>query len=219
MSAPDLKTQPVNFIRFHGLTLLVVEHGGVEYVEIKPLSDMLGLNWRRTYETVRSDGNKELYGTVSLLPPVYDEVPTSFDLDFSALMGRKGEPAEGAKAADVHEVSTRSTRLYIRLDRSRMFLARVNTARMKVNGNVAAAKELLALQIEWAEVLHQYETHGVARKKSVKDDQAVLMQLMKTRELANSVEKPVFTAMIRQQMKEMGFSVEPDPQGSLDLTR
>ena len=193
MSAPDLKTVPVNFIRFHGLTLLVVENGGVEYVPLKPLSDLAGIDWRNTKKSMESPRTITLFAVERLKPPVF--------------AGQGGD------------VTPTPDTLYIRLDRARMYLARINTDRMAANGNEDAADVLLTLQIEWAEALHAYETNGVARKKSVKDDQAVLMQLMKTRELANAVEKPVFTAMIRQQMQEMGFAVEPDPQGSLDLAR
>lgn len=194
MSAPDLKTVPVNFIRFHGLTLLVVENGGVEYVPLKPLSDLAGIDWRNTKKSMERPRNVKLLGAQRLNEVVF-----------------------AGSGGDVTPPTRESW--HIRLDRARMYLARINTELMASHGNVDAADVLLDLQIEWAKVLHDYETHGVARKKSVKDDQAVLMQLMKTRELANAVEKPVFTAMIHRQMKEMGFAVEPDPQGSLDLAR
>ena len=58
-------TQPVNFIRFHGFTLLIVAHDGIEYIEARPLCEVIGLNWRRARDTVQSGDNATLYGTCS----------------------------------------------------------------------------------------------------------------------------------------------------------
>jgi len=65
----DNATRPVGFIRFHGLTLLSVEHEGVEYIEAKPLCDLAGMFWKGACRTLLSSGNVKLYGTLELFRP------------------------------------------------------------------------------------------------------------------------------------------------------
>jgi hypothetical protein len=216
----NLKTQPVNFIRFHGLPLLVVENNGVEYVEVKPLNDLIGMNWRRTSDTVRGDDNAALYGTRALIPPTFNEFAPSSDRDIPDPRGRKNAATMGDEDVDAPEISARSTRIYIRLDRARMFLARVNTAQMRVQGNANAADALLALQTEWASALHSYETNGVAVKKAGREARADLQGLFKTRALSESPqEKRAITRLIAEAFAELGQPLEDDPQADLDLRR
>jgi len=40
----------------------------------------------------------------------------------------------------------------------------INPKRVQANGNAEAAQWLMALHHEWADVLHRYETHGIAMK-------------------------------------------------------
>ena len=135
-------TQPVNFIRFHGLTLLVVENGGVEYTEARPLCDLAGMLWSSARRTLLAADNAVLYGTKTLTPP--------------QIGGSRGTSTPQKD----HEWSENGGVVHIRLDRARIFLARINTSHMKAKGNVAAAEELLNLQIEWAE-----ETKGDADRR------------------------------------------------------
>lgn len=182
--------QPVNFIRFHGLTLLVVEHQGIEYVPLKPLSDLAGIDWRNTKKSMNSEDNVKLFGATWLKQPVF------------AVEGGNTTPTP--------------LTLYIRLDRARMYLARISTARMKANGNVDAAEALLTLQIEWAESLHAYETHGIAIKTSRKEARTELQGWFKTRTLANSPqERAAVTRLIAETFAELGQPLAEDPQQML----
>lgn len=187
----DKTTRPVNFIRFHGLTLLVVENGGIEYTEAKPLTDLCGIHWKSAKVTLKSGDNAVLYGTTALFPPKIDGV------------GSASTPQNEA--------------LYIRLDRSRIFLARVSTSQMRAQGNVVAAETLLALQIEWAEALHSYETNGIAVKKGRREDLGDLGLLYKLRGMAKTPEERAALArQIADHHKEMGYPLTPDrQQGSL----
>lgn len=203
-TSTDNTTRPVNFIRFHGLTLLVVENGGIEFLNAKALSDLVGLSWRKTRETIQSGDNTILYGTRRLVPPVFDalgdpRVPQKSDSD--QLGGGSGT-----------ENSTLQGDLYLRLDRARMFLARVNTNQVRTNGNESVADFLLSLQVEWAGVLHRYETDGQAFKKSRKEHCSVLVGLLKARPLASAQEKPALDAVIREVMLEFGYAPDADPQ-------
>lgn len=185
-------TRVVNLINFHGLTLWVVEAEGVEYVYAKPLSDLAGLDWRRSKRTISEEENATLYGTRTLNHPV-----------FVAEGGASATPSEG---------------LYIRLDRARMYLARINTRHMKAQGNVEAAEALLQLQIEWAEALHRYETDGVAYKKAEKEERNQLISLLKARQQQPTQgERQAITRMIRDSFSDLGYPVEKDPQGELEL--
>lgn len=187
----DISTRPVNFIRFHGLTLLVVENQGVEYIDPRPLCELAGMVWKSARRTLLSGDNVELYGSRVLQHPSF----TSF--------GTNLVPEKDG--------------LYIRLDRSRMFIARVNTSHMRAVGKVSAATALLALQIEWAEALHAYETHGVALKKGQREARAELVGLMKVRELARPSEQAAFDLLVREAMTELGCVLPFDAQKQLDL--
>jgi hypothetical protein len=183
-------TQPVNLIRFHGLTLLVVEHEGVEYVPLKPLSDLAGIDWRTIKKSMEQPDNAKLYAAKWLKPPVF--------------------------AAQGGDIPPTPDTLYIRLDRARLYLARISTARMKAHGNVDAAEMLLALQIEWAEVLHQYETRGVAIKQANKEARAELIALLKARGMPPSVqERQALTRLIHEGLAALGQPVPQDPQKEL----
>lgn len=106
----------------------------------------------------------------------------------------------------------------MRLDRARFFLARVNTAQIRVHGSTDTADFLLALQIEWAEALHQYETIGVAVKKGHKDTQAELATLYKLRVLAETAaERAALSALIAESFAALGHPLDPDAQQTLPL--
>ena len=194
-------TQPVNFIRFHGLTLLVVEHEGVEYVAARPLADLCGMDWKGAKRSLKSDDNAVLYGTRALSPPRIDGV------------GEAGFPqSDGESSA----IASRREVVYIRLDRSRMFLARVSTANMRARGNVSAADALLALQIEWAEALHAYETTGVAVKKGHHEALVTALQLVKARAACpDAGERAVLTTMLHEVFAALGHPVPTDAQPML----
>lgn len=188
----DISALPVNFIRFHGLTLLVVENQSVEFVPLKPLSDLAGIDWRNTKRNMESVENARLFGTAWLKQPVF--------------------AVEGG-----HMTPTPDT-LYIRLDRARMYLARINTARMKVNGNEDGAEFLLNLQIEWAEALHNYETNGFALKKAHKEGLSELMGLIKARGTPpTTTERMALSELIRETFEALGHPLPADPQQSLAL--
>lgn len=190
----DRRTRAVNFIRLHGLTLLVVEHEGVEYIEAKPLCDLAGVHWKTAQRTLQAGDNAVLYGAKRLNPPGI------------AGFGSLKTPEEGV--------------LYLRLDRSRMYLARISTDRMRANGNAAGAEQVLALQIEWAEVLHKYETHGVAIKSGRTGALRELHQLARTRALLTDPrERRALTALLHRELRALGLPIDSfdDPQGDLAL--
>lgn len=179
-------TTPVNFIRFHGMTLLVVAHDGVEYIEARPLCDLAGMYWKSARRTLFSPENAKLYGTSELFSPVFGVSETNIG------------PQEA---------------VHIRLDRARMFLARINTARMKAHGNVDAAEALLELQIEWAEALHAYETDGVAIKRGNREARAELIGLIKARGTPPTPgEREALTALIRDTFESLGQVLPTDAQ-------
>lgn len=207
--ATDNKTRPASFINFHGMTLLVVENGSKNYVEAKPLSDLVGLAWRATRQTIQADDNLILYGTRRLVPPVFNVCPdTSIRVDGAEKPSEVGEETGNESSEGV---------LHILFERIQMFLARVNTGQMRGKGNVLSANYLLTLQIEWAQVLHRYESGDVVSKKGRKDDAGLVANLMKTRAVAKPHEAAAFDLMVRDAMAEMGYPVALDPQQSLPL--
>lgn len=185
-------TRVVNLINFHGLTLWVMEHEGTEYIQAKPLADLAGVDWRGAKRTLQESHNLILYGTKWLDSPVFS--------------------AEGGTASPGKPI------LCVRLDRSRIYVARINTRLMASKGQTEAAEALLQLQIEWAEALHRYETDGVAYKKAEKEERNQLIALLKARQQQPTQnERQAITRMIRDTFSDLGYPVEKDPQGELDL--
>lgn len=190
--------QVVGIINFHGTTLWVVEQAGVEFVYAKCLSDLAGIDWRRAKKTIQDGDNAILYGTTWLEHP-----------NFASQGGPRSPRVDG---------------IYIRLDRARMYLARIQTSQVRAQGNVDAAEALLALQIEWAKVLHEYETNGFSRKDarldSRRQEERNLAVLVKTRrEVAAGEERAAITCMIRDKLTELGYPPEQaeEAQGDLGL--
>ena len=146
--------------------------------------NLCGIHWKSAKVTLKSGDNAVLYGTTSLLPPKIDGV--------------------GSASTPQNEV------VYIRLDRSRIFLARVSTAQMRAQGNVVAAETLLALQIEWAEALHSYETNGIAVKRGRREDLGDLGLLYKLRGMAETPEeRAALSRQIADHHNEMGYPLIP----------
>lgn len=152
MQDEDLSTRPVNFIRFHGLSLLVVRNGSIDYIPARPLCDLAGVQWKGAQRGLLEGDSAILFGTKRLQAPQIDGG------------GTLKCPGNGV--------------VYIRLDRSRMYLARISTDRMRANGKAEAADDMLALQIEWADALHSYETNGIAMKAGRDTDLKALKALL-----------------------------------------
>ena len=186
--------RPVELFFFHDLVLTVVEAEQSRYVALKPIVEMLGLSWKRAREHVQSVENTALFGIKALYPAPVDTY--------------LGE--EAAKSAPYGaEKSAAKTPLFIRLDRVHLYLARVQTAQMRANGNVAAADRLLALQQEWAGALYQYEMHGIAVKAG---QHKSLKELFVMRRHAVGEEKARLSYLIALALDGLGCPREEEAQ-------
>lgn len=154
-------TRITDIIHFHSLTLMVYSHDSVQYIKAKDLTDLIGMDWRSAKSTIQTEDNVVLYGTKRLTAP--EAVNTVGDI-----------------AHQNDSESNQNSLLCIRLDRARMFLARINTSRMTGQGNIEAAEALLKLQVEWAQVLHDYETKGHASKDKTEGQEKRLINLIRT---------------------------------------
>jgi len=185
----------VNTIRFYDLILPVQAVNTLDYLPLKPLNDFIGMDWRTTKDTIQSGDNAKLLEPL-WLPPVC-----------IAVGGGLMPPSKAV--------------LHIRLDRAHMYLARINTDRVRVNGNVHAADFLLALQLEWAKALHAYETHGIAVKPGRAQVLRELHHMIRSRErLRDPGERAALTALIHEELAAMGLPAESlaNEQGSLSLS-
>lgn len=215
MTAPIRIT---DLIHFHGLTLLVYSDGKHRYIQAKPLVDLAGIDWRTAKRTIIEPDNVTLYGTTALqLPAIHapqgGPSPTLTDQN-TPKNPSQGEPKSTPEHHSITEndLPTNVGTLCFRLDRARMFLARINASQMKAQGNLVAAEALLALQIEWAEVLHDYETKGIAIKKGQDNPLNNLTKLMKLRSQAHKgPEQHILTQLIHQQLADMGYPVSSEP--------
>lgn len=176
----DSTSKITDIIYFHGVTLHIITHDNTKYIPAKPLIEVSGNVWRRAKVTIEQGDNAILYDTKRLKLQNFD--------------------IEGHTSVNLSEV------LCIRFDRIYIYLARINTNMMKAKGNINAAEQLLQLQIEWAKVLHDYETHGIAIKE--KSTHTELMQIMKMRQMAIGNEKQVFTEMLEQKLQNYGLKAK-----------
>lgn len=223
MMTTDKKTTPVAFIAFHGLNLLVVENGGKRYVEVKPLGDMLGMKWRSLRETVLEGDNPILYGTKRLLPPEFNRLPDTSVREVAVsplstgglgpLRGPLDPELDGATDTDQTETGPEIGVLHILFERVQWFLSRIHTGRLRVNGNEGGANYLLALHIEWAQVLHKYDMGQSVAVKAQRDGVAELEKLAKLRTLmVTTAEKDAASVLIREAYANLGCLLADDPK-------
>lgn len=199
-----VKADLSEIVKFHGLVLFIYETGNQTYIPIKPIVDLIGTDWRTARKSIISGDNMDLYGTTTLLVPKVD--------NSGGLMLTK----TGSGHSQQEEIKTEETQntelnelLCIRFDRVHMYLARVNTSRLRVNGNVKAADYLLKLQHEWADVLHNYETHGIAINKSKLEHTKYLTQLCG---LYQKLDNPQQRAHISKQIDDALDLQQPIPK-------
>jgi len=175
------RAEAVDFIRFHGLKMMVVAHEGKDYVPVRPICELIGVDWRGQKRVLEDPYKTQLYGICWLFPPEID--------GFSEL---KFAP-----------------NCYIRVNRVEAFLFGINPKRVEANGNVDAAKWLMALQHEWADALHAYETHGIAVKPGRAQALRELHQMIRSRErLRDPGERAALTALIREELAAMGLPAD-----------
>lgn len=185
------KTELANIMPFYGINLVVVKFDGAYYVPLKPIVDLIGLDWRTAKNTVFSGDNAILYATKRLLPP---------------------QIASGGGDMPPQEA------VYIALDRVYMYLAKTNTSKIKQQGNILAAEYLLNLQIEWAKAIFQYETTGIAIKQSKSAAHRELSQLLRMRsQCKGTAEHSAISNMIKNCFIELGEQMPEDPQQSLSF--
>lgn len=139
----EAKIRFKTIIEFQSMLLTVITYDSKDYMPLKPIVDMLGLQWKSARESAFSGDNGELYGTSELNEPNFNSADT----------------LKGAKKS-----------VFILLEAVEIYLARVNTSRVRANGNEKSADYLLALQKEWRKALHDYETKGIAFKANKGSD-------------------------------------------------
>ena len=178
----DSSAKITDIIYFHGVTLPIITFNKVKYIPAKCLTDLASIDWRTAKRSLLVEENVLLYAVKQFKSPIF--------------------AAQGGSPTTQEEV------VHIQFDRAYLYLARINTRIMKARGNVNAAEKLLQLQIEWAKVLHDYETHGVAIKNKSQNNE--LMQIMKMRQMSIGYEKQLFSKMLATKLVELGYSIEEE---------
>lgn len=196
MSQYNTNPQPIatlsHIIHFHGLYLIVRKYQNTEYVTLKPIVEAIGIDWRNVKRNLENEDNQKLYGAIALLSPTTD--------NFGGHMTQK-TPVETTSNTNFEQKNEQKAQFSedfcIRLDRVHMFLARVNTAKVRSAGNEQVADYLLALQQEWADALHSYETYGVAVKNSFNENTKQLKTLVDIlSKLTDSQQKAIISKQI-----------------------
>lgn len=160
-------------VSFHGMNLFVYAVNGDEYVPAKSIVDVIGIDWRNTKRNLDQDDNQKLYGVMRVNALKIDNLG-GLKTPQTPLKVGSNESLE----QKINDNSQFNDLLCIRLERVQMFLARTNTSRIRANGNTSGADYLLKLQHEWADALHDYETHGIAVNKTVFDNTKQLKALV-----------------------------------------
>jgi len=109
---------------------------------------------------------------------------------------------------------------YIRVNRVEAFLLGINPKRVEANGNIDAAKWLMALHHEWADALHAYETHGIAVKPGRQNALRERHQMIRSRErLRDPSERAALTTLIHEELAALGLSTDSadDKQAALSF--
>jgi len=185
----------INIIRFYGLILPIQAVNKAEYLPLKPLNDLIGMDWRTTKTTVQSGDNVKLFEPLWLKP-------------VQIASGRGDIPPS-------------NDTLHIRLDRAHRYLARINTGKIRGHGNEQAADFLLTLQLEWAKALHAYETHGIAVKTGRRNALRELTQCARTIEQVRDARtRHLLAAALHEELAAMGLPVntlDNEKQSALPL--
>lgn len=208
-----LATKPVGFIRFWGITLMVVQNNGKEYVDARQLNDAVGLTWRSTRTAIQRGDHVTLYGTKWLLPPIFGLATPHFR-DTSIPKNRVSTIHDQPSGP---ETRPQEAILHLPLDGATFFLARVSTNHMRAKGKEDAANTLLKLQMDWRDALERYRQTGSTAKKSQADAQSRLIALMKARDKAMPHEIAAINLMIADLMDECGYAVNLPTQAELAL--
>lgn len=167
-----LKANPSKTMNFHGLLLFVYSTGDQQYIPIRPIIDLIGTDWRTARKSIITGDSADLFGTTSLLTAKIDNSGgLMLEIGGVSTPSQSSSDTSNARNDELIEL------LCIRLDRVHMYLARVNTSRLRVNGKFKAADYLLKLQHEWADALHDYENHGIAINKAGFDSTKQLKML------------------------------------------
>jgi len=201
----------VKHIRFHGLELALLNADGVDYIPAKPLCDLAELDWKSAKRTLQSPDKVYLFGIKRLIPPHIEGLGGLKPPRSRHKMAKTGgEP--GDKASPIEGV------LCLRLDCSRMYVAQISTERMRANGNHAGADRVRALQKEWAKVLHDYETHGIAVKGGPHN---ALRELAQTARAIEQLRDPrirqMLAAALHDELTALGLPVDTLDDAQLPL--
>ena len=147
MNPAQIKT----IFHFHGLRLPVIEHQGQEFIPIKPIIELIGIDYKGAKRALSSGHKAEFFAFCQLSVANYDG------------LGEASFPIPVILFRRVH-----------------FYIAQINPDAIKVQGNTAAADMLVKLHEEWAQALFDYETTGIAVKQSHNSRLKELMQLRKS---------------------------------------
>lgn len=139
-----------HFIEMRMITVPVFNLDGIEYVPARDLVDFAGVNWRTALNTIFTEQNVELYGTRRIEVALYDPNRRS---------GATDKPLGIAKNMQISEI------VCFKLTDAWLYLAKINPSNINAKGNETGAKRLMAIQKEWSNAIHDYETKGIAIKE------------------------------------------------------
>lgn len=182
-----------------GREIRTIEVNGTHYVSARGVTSVFDLNWRKQKQRLLVKDSVILYGVIDISAPEYADIVTLG----SGYLSR----------SDMDDT------LFMRMDRAMMYIARVSTAQMRVNGkNESGADAILSKQIEFAQALHDYETFGIAINKNHwgqsevlrKQRLAVVALINAKNKASDKADRQLLETMIRTAADECNAPYQPD---------
>ena len=185
-------------LEFAGVLLPVeLNEKGQEVVPLKPIADLIGLDWETQRKKVNSDYLSKRLGTCTVLMPC---------------AGQESEICIGLMSY----AGQRREMTCIRLDRVAAYLNTINPERVRINGNESAADFLEKKHEEWDEVINAYEQgFGMfAGKKASSRKQPTVrdfLSVLKAKKQAETEsERQVLNTLAQNLAEELGAPFQPE---------
>lgn len=200
-----------------GVEIRTIEINGIAYVSARGTTDVFNLNLAKQKSQLEDKDNIILYGVIDISTPEFADYR---DHKVTITGKNRGENTNFASQASRKkgQHADREDHIFIRMDRAMMFIARVSTARMRVNGNEEGADAILAKQLEYAQALHDYETLGIAinrnhfgadeMRRKQRLTVAKLIQIKSA--TADAADRHVLASLIGEAAGEIGATYQPD---------
>lgn len=193
----DTYIQPTLVLDGHVIRTIEIEE--VPYISARGIVEVFNLDFRKQKKQLLEPDSVILYGVIDISTPEF------------AIFANLGSPKTG-RHVDLDD------NVFLRMDRAMMFIARVSTANMRANGNIKGANAILALQLKFAQALHDFQMMGIAINRDhiaqsnadvAKINSIVKMVYAKNRS-ADGQDRKLLARLIGSRAADLGIEYQSD---------